>query len=92
MSASCEVCALSDINTILNTRASASVTVWINMWICGRACSVHFGIYRDMNKKGKRETATKNVRIYPSTLKVAQVLSIKEGKTIARIIDEKIKK
>lgn len=41
-------------------------------------------------KKSKRETATKNVRIYPSTLKAAQKLAEQEGKTLARVIHEKI--
>lgn len=42
-------------------------------------------------KRIKRETATKNVRIYPSTLLAAQKLSDESGKTLARVIDEKVK-
>lgn len=39
-------------------------------------------------QKARRETATKNVRIYPSTSLTLQNLSLSSGKTIARLIFE----
>lgn len=45
-----------------------------------------------MKKQAKRETAIKNVRIYPSSLEALQGISFETGKTIARIISELIKK
>lgn len=41
-------------------------------------------------KKRKREIATKNVRIYPSTLIAAQRLAQQEHKTLAQVIHEKM--
>lgn len=40
------------------------------------------------NSKAKRFLATKNIRIYPTTLSVLQQLSYKSGKTIAHIVHE----
>lgn len=41
--------------------------------------------------KALRELATKNIRIYPSTLSALQRKSVESGKTIARIIFEAFK-
>lgn len=41
--------------------------------------------------KARREIATKQIRIYPGTLKSLQGLSILKGQTIARVIDELVK-
>lgn len=52
---------------------------------------VRYGIVDSMSKtlvKPKRELATKNIRIYESTLISLQAASNVEGKTIARIIAE----
>ncbi len=43
-----------------------------------------------MRKKGKREIATVQVRLYPSTVKRLKTLSESTGKTMARLVDEKI--
>lgn len=40
--------------------------------------------------KAKREIATKNIRIYPTTLNMLQDTSYSEGKTIARVVHEAI--
>lgn len=43
-----------------------------------------------MNKKGRRKTAPMQVRVYESTHKQLIEESIKSGKSIARIIYEKL--
>lgn len=40
--------------------------------------------------KAKRELATRNVRIYSSTLALLQTASLDQGKTIARLIHESV--
>lgn len=44
--------------------------------------------YAYMRNNKKRELATVNIRIYPSTRKALSALSFKTGKTIARLVSD----